>query len=276
MGGEEGRLDHWDHWITCYDGLKAKDLQRRMGRGEHTHTSGRAERSGSLRVVSVIQPCQHHVDRSDWPWYAICAPVWLLAGSSLSLANVCAQNLLPGQPAASCVIQIIASNGTVWAGVVDDVPSGGGGGGDGASGGLAAGQKAAIVVASVVGGLILIVALVAVLYMSFRLKQRMRAPAKGEVDGGGGMAVGGEVQLQDWEAESAVAVEGAEGGPPTVPGTPSTVRNSPTQARLAVEAAEGEARCELGPEGPLASPLRSGTPGSLRARVLITLDPAGL
>ena len=226
-----------------------------------------------LRVVSVIQSCQYHVDRSDWPWYAICAPVWLLAGSSLSLANVCAQNLLPGQPAASCVIQIIASNGTVWAGVVDDVPSGGGGGG--ASGGLAAGQKAAIVVASVVGGLILIVALVAVLYMSFRLKQRMRAPAKGEVDGGGGMAVGGEVQLQDWEAESAVAAEGAEGGPPTIPGTPSTVRNSPAQACLAVEA-EGEAGCELGPEGPLASPLRSGMPGSLRARVLITLDPAGL
>ena len=190
------------------------------------------------------------------------------SGSSLSLANVCAQNLLPGQPDASCVVQIIASNGTVWAGVVDDVPSGGGG--DGASGGLASGQKAAVIVASVVGGLILIGALAAVLYMSFRLKQRMRAPAKGEVDGGG-MAVGGEVQLQDWEAESAVA----EGGPPTVPGTPSTVRHSPAQARLAVEA-EGEAGCELRPGGPLASPLRSGTPGSPRARVLITLDPAGL
>lgn len=202
----------------------------------------------------------------------------ILSGSSLSLADVCAQNLLPGQPDASCVIQVIASNGTVWAGVVNDAPSPSGSSG-GAPRGLAEGQKAAVIVVTGVGGLILIGALAAVLYMYCRLKRTTWAPTKGEFDGEAS-AAGGVVQLGEGEAKSSSSSAAAGGvalGPTTAPGTPSTVHFSPTHS--ARRAMEGEDGCELGPSGSLSSPLRSGwhgRPAGVQiAQVLITMDPAG-
>ena len=185
---------------------------------------------------------------------------------------MCVQDLLPGQPAASCVIQIIASsNKTVWSGIIGDTPilspppSGiPGSGGGGAAAGLTEGEKAAIIVVSVVGGLILLGLLAAVLCVRQRRKW---APAKGEFDGAV-MAGGGGQRRAETETSEDVAEEGSA----TVPGTPSTVHHSPAQARPAPR--EGELEAGLGGSSPLSAGRRDTRSGEgCGAQVVIRLGP---
>ena len=187
------------------------------------------------------------------------------AGSTLSLNDVCVQSLLPGQPPASCVFELIANNGTLWysalgaalnppsppspkppASFPPPSPSGGTDGGGGGSSGLSGGEKTAVIVVSIIGGLILIGLALAVLYICFRRKQKKWAPAKGEFDG---VAVA-----------AAAAEQGAEPSAPpeepaTVPGTPTTVQQS-SPAQLLDED-------EAGPSGlspPPPEPQQGGRP----------------
>ncbi len=117
------------------------------------------------------------------------------APGQLAVNDVCAQNVLPGQPADTCVVQIVSGgNSTVWTGLagvtgtglspfpplppVSAPPPQGSGGG---SSGLTYNEKLAIVICSVVGGILLILLCCLLGIWCYRRRQRKWAPAKSAV-----------------------------------------------------------------------------------------------